>query len=299
MFEAWCPSGRNPANGKSVSFRSSRVRKPYSLRANSGHLLANIFKNIVRHEKCSFTHCRSANREVAIATKPREDPMKRQLATGTAAAALLILSQSAQAAPIATIDGSYDTCFYDTPCLTFHNTSPFALNNAQIVLHGYQGLNNGHTAIVALGNLPVGDTTYIWLGPTVAGSLTSYDYDDEWGNSPAGYTNPGCVVGAALCSLVGNFDVTFTASWQNVPGGTPVFSVFSPTTNFTGGFVGWEGLNPSGLSESVYDVHNGTLGGTLAVINIGTPPTVPEPGTLSLLGACLAALGLFRRRKAQ
>ena len=225
--------------------------------------------------------------------------MKKHLLTVAGVAALSMLSNSAQAVIVATIDGSYDTLIYDSPALTFHNTSGYDLAGAQIVLHGYQGLNNGITQTVSLGTLLAGDTNYIWTGATVPGNLTAYDYDDEWGNTPSGYTNPGCVVGGGLCSLVGNFDVTFTATLSGVGplNGSPVFSVFSPTTNFTGGFVGWEGLDPTGLSESVYDVHNGTLGGTLAVIAIGTPPPIPEPATLTLLGAGLAALGFARRRR--
>jgi hypothetical protein len=105
------------------------------------------------------------------------------------------------------------------------------------------------------------------------GNLTAYDYDDEWGNTPSSYTNAACVVGPSLCSDVGNFSVTFTAT---ISGGTfdgsPVFSVFSPTSNYTGGFVGWEGLDPNGVSETVYDEHSGTFSGTMAIVQIGTPP---------------------------
>jgi PEP-CTERM motif len=219
-----------------------------------------------------------------------------------AAGALSFASQASATTTVATISGSYDLLFYDTPALTIHNTSGGTLDNASIFLKGYQPgtLNNGITLLVNLGNLAPGDTNEIWgflpgfgnfptSGPH--GNLASYDYDDEWGNTPPGFTSPNCTVGAALCSLVGNFSVTFNAT---VSGGTfngdGVSSVFSPTTNFTGGFVGWEGLDPTGLSETSFDAHSGSITGTLAEINLGSAP-IPEPSTWAMMLLGFAGLG--------
>lgn len=70
---------------------------------------------------------------------------------------------------VATIVGAYDLSLgntsspeYDTPALIFSNTSGGTLTNAQMVLKGYQGLNNGVTLTVPLANMGAGSTTLVW-----------------------------------------------------------------------------------------------------------------------------------------
>lgn len=219
---------------------------------------------------------------------------------GLAALALVAGPRLAEAAPtqIATISGAYDLCYYDTPCLVFHNSTGFDFTSAQMVLKGYGTgtLSNGISQTVSLPNLAANsDTNVIWNGATVAGNLFAYDYDDEYGfKAPCPF--PGAV-NAGLCAQVGNFGVTFTAMWN----GQPIYSVFSPATNASGGFVGWEGIDPNGWSENpLYDVHTGSLSGVLAYIYEGTPPSeVPEPGALGMFGVGMLMMGLFaglRRR---
>jgi hypothetical protein len=96
-----------------------------------------------------------------------------------------------------------------------------------------------------------------------------------------------------------------TAMWD----GQPIFAQFSPDNtqfggngNVAGTFVGWEGLDPTGLSETTFDNHSGEEAGVLADILVGTPPTgVPEPSTWAMMLVGFAGLGFaaFRTRKSE
>lgn len=223
--------------------------------------------------------------------------------------ALLLSIPSAYAiAPVATINGCYDCVTYDTPSLQINNTTGGTLSNAQMVLHGYQGDNYGLTLAVPLGDLGAGSTTFTWGslpgvdGSTSPFSLSAYDYDDEFIGTAYAINDPtcgggGCVGSDAYYAQVGNFAVTFTAIVSGgLYNGDSVYSVFSPANNATGSFVGWEGLTPSGYSESfLYDVHVGSFSGTLADIYLGTPPAagVPEPDSFWMLVGGLWMIGLL------
>jgi PEP-CTERM motif len=212
---------------------------------------------------------------------------------------------------VATISGCYDCGVFDTASLIFNNTTGGTLNNAQIVLNGYQAANNGLTATVSLGNLGAGSTQIFWgslpgvSSATTPGNLTAYDYDDQYIGTSHIINDPTCGGGGCApgggpqwYAQVGNFSVTFTAT---VSGGAfdgkAVFSVFSPNSNATGGFVGWEGLDPNGFSESpLYDVHTGIVTGDLANISLGVPP-VPEPSTWAMMLLGFAGLGFIAHRR--
>ena len=187
-----------------------------------------------------------------------------------------------------------------------------------MVLRGYDGVNNGLTATVSLGTLGAGLTNEVWgflpggagCCGVVAGDLTSYDYDDEYTGTPyqipttnCGYPQ-GCVSGGGpqWYAQTGSFTVTFTATVQGgTYDGQSVYSVFSDATNATGGFVGWEGIDPNGYSESPYDIHSGGITNDLANIYLGVPPPpgVPEPAEWALMLIGFGGLGaVIRRRRA-
>ena len=219
---------------------------------------------------------------------------------------------SANATTVATVSGCYDCGVFDTASLIFNNTTGGTLTNAQIVLSGYQGQNNKLSATVALGNLGAGSTQFFWgnlpnvSSATSPGNLTAYDYDDEYIGTSAVINDPtcggtGCAPGGGpqWYAQVGNFSVTFTAIVSGgVYDGQSVYSVFSPNSNATGGFVGWEGLDPNGYSESpLYDVHTGVVTGDLANIDLGVPPPpIPEPTDLALMMVGVGMVAAMRRR---
>lgn len=218
---------------------------------------------------------------------------------GALAALAAAIPASAGQTLVSTIDGGYNIDTYDTPELKISNSTGFDFTGAQMVLTGYQAgtASYGLTQTVALGTIAANSLDRVIWGS--GGPLFSYDYDDNWGNGAAG--NPACVQPYPFCALVGNFRVTFTATWANPaygPGGTLVSSVFTPSNNASGGFVGWEGLNPAGLSETVYDDHVASPHGVLANIYVGPPVAgVPEPAAWALMLAGFGAVGSAMRRR--
>jgi len=251
----------------------------------------------------------------------------------------MLLCQLAHAGTlVSTIDGFYGGTYYDTPWLTISNTTSYNFTNVVLTATGYQGLNNGASQSVDLGAIGAGTVdTVVWTvsgaGPVV-NPTTPYtnffenDYDDEYGGTAyaGSTTDPSggiCTINDTqygvpqyyFCADVGNFYVTLTATWDNPAygggSGTEIYSQFSPGEdpydignacgNTAACYVGWEGLNPAGWSETVYDDHSsGGPSGVLANIYVGAPPpvggAVPEPGTLTLFGSGLAMIGLIRRR---
>ena len=187
-------------------------------------------------------------------------------------------------------------------------------------LVGYQGLVNGIDQTYQLGTIGANTVdTVVWGGGAsngygvhntfvVQGDLFTGDYDDSYVGDIGSNL---CTQGHTWCVYTGNFSVTFTAHWDNPDYngglGVDIVSQFSPNNNASGGFVGWEGLDPSGLAETDYDDHSGTPTGVLANVYVGDPnggfnPNggVPEPTTwaLMLTGFLGAGAALRSRRRA-
>jgi hypothetical protein len=262
--------------------------------------------------------------------------MRVQLTSTTAVAALLALSGSAQAGKVIVGDiyGSYDAqcgsnidCSlgtglpvtvigtdgsspptygeYDTPSLFIVNKGTKPFTGLTLTATGYQGINTGITQSITLPNVPGGSILdvvwamgYAYQNP---GSLFNYDYDDSYFATT--YNPTICVAGSSFCAVIGNFDLKLTGTLNS----GPISSSFSPDNTQDGGnqqgtFVGFEGVNQQGYSESIYDNHSGSTPGVLAYIYTGTHgnQTIPEPSTWAMMAVGFAGLGslaLARRRR--
>jgi hypothetical protein len=216
--------------------------------------------------------------------------------------------------PLATGYGTNGGASGDTPSLFINNDTAFDFTNVQIKLTAYQGINNHSVTFVPTSQIGssdniTSDTLYElrWSlsgggygnplpsgGTNTSANLFSFDYDDFYNGNG---TNPLCIEGSFYCATPGNFYVTLTAMWD----GMPIFAQFGPDNtvppgNVAGTFVGWEGLDPTGLSETTYDNHSGAESGVLAYIYVGTPSGVPELSTWAMMLVGFGGLGFAAYR---
>ena len=191
--------------------------------------------------------------------------MKKQILTGAGAAAMMMLSQAAQAnTQVGSVVGAYDynctasSCaptrpagisHYgtygntfgtgDTPSLWIYNTTGSSFTNVQLLLTGYNGLNIGKTTVVTPG--PIAPHTafqIVWgpiypTSPAAQGDLFAYDYDDEYPNTVGGGLGPVTPSsgGSPVCAAVGNGFCSnvgnFDVQFSALLGGNPISSNFS------------------------------------------------------------------------
>jgi len=189
---------------------------------------------------------------------------------------------------------------WDDPSLFIYNLTGFTFSNVTLTGMGYQGVNNGLIQLAPGLASTIGSNTvyqYSWPGYPFgaycglgAGALFTYDYDDEDGCSSS--------------AQPGNVALIFSAHWDNPAynsgAGIDISTtIFSPNSNLTGSFFGFEGLDANGFAESSWDAHSPSPGAYVANIDIGEAQTfgTPEPVTLSLFGVGLAGAFAMRRRK--
>ena len=166
----------------------------------------------------------------------------------------------------------------DIAYITITNTGAAAFTNVTLSGTKYQDYTTTDT--VALPDIAAGTT------------LASSSFDLPFSEAQYSYGNGNDVDEGEL----GNFSLLFSAL-QN---GQAVTATFSPTTNASGGFVGFEGYDARGnASDGEFNVTTlATIPATVAPHGL---PAVPEPSQFAGMGLGLFSLaGLMlraRRRK--
>lgn len=184
--------------------------------------------------------------------------MNRIVKIFSIAAALLVISTGAQAVVISVTDAEYLGLINDG----------IPSNPANEAIY----INNLTTLAAGAGNTVIGTETYNRLGSTLAGPFPAVTDTDAFKNED------------------GIATVTLTGTFQYVLGKYDASQAGSLVWFFADGITGEITLPGSlnGLGISHISAYNMTDCCTR---------TVPEPGTLSLLGGVLLGVGILRRRR--
>ena len=189
--------------------------------------------------------------------------MKKILALAATASALALAAPAMAVVPSVNIYAGYSGGADSTILRIVTNSS---LTNVKI-----SGVTSpGAVAdTLTIGNLGAGTFNCTFglndgCGSSVGGPF-SYDYDDYVGFGEATYT--------------------FSA----MLGSNPISAVFSPTSNASGGFVGFLGNNAAGFETDA----------TVELTLVGVAAGAPEPATWAMMILGIGAVGFAMRRRQQ